>query len=109
MNGVSYMIPLVVVGGLLIAISLAIGGHATPDGLVFPEASFWMDVNNIRVIGFKLMVPILSGYIAYAIGDRPALVPGVIEAGWPTTDRSTAPRRAPGSSAPSSPASWPGI
>ncbi|MEU4272153.1 fructose-specific PTS transporter subunit EIIC [Streptomyces sp. NPDC026092] len=87
MNGVSYMIPFVVVGGLLIAISLAIGGHATPDGLVIPKDSFWMDVNNIGVIGFKLMVPILSGYIAYAIGDRPALVPGMI-GGWIAADGS---------------------
>ncbi|MET9834961.1 fructose-specific PTS transporter subunit EIIC [Streptomyces sp. NPDC006385] len=82
MNGVSYMIPFVVVGGLLIAISLSLGGHTDPSGgLVIPKDSFWMDVNNIGVIGFTLMVPILSGYIAYAIGDRPALVPGVI-GGW---------------------------
>ena len=82
MNGVSYMIPFVVVGGLLIAISLSLGGHADPSGgLVIPKDSFWMDVNNIGVIGFTLMVPILSGYIAYAIGDRPALVPGMI-GGW---------------------------
>ena len=82
MNGVSYMIPFVVVGGLLIAISLSLGGHPDPSGgLVIPEDSFWMDVNNIGVIGFTLMVPILSGYIAYAIGDRPALVPGMI-GGW---------------------------
>ncbi|MFJ5265833.1 fructose-specific PTS transporter subunit EIIC [Streptomyces sp. NPDC088387] len=82
MNGVSYMIPFVVVGGLLIAISLSLGGNTDPSGgLVIPEDSFWMDVNNIGVIGFTLMVPILSGYIAYAIGDRPALVPGMI-GGW---------------------------
>lgn len=87
MNGVSYMIPFVVVGGLLIAISLALGGHATPEGLVIPKDSLWMDVNNIGVIGFKLMVPILSGYIAYAIGDRPALVPGMI-GGWIANDGS---------------------
>ncbi|MEV7282809.1 fructose-specific PTS transporter subunit EIIC [Streptomyces sp. NPDC093111] len=87
MNGVSYMIPFVVVGGLLIAISLALGGHATPEGLVIPKDSFWMDVNNIGTIGFKLMVPILSGYIAYAIGDRPALVPGMI-GGWIANDGS---------------------
>ncbi|MET7686224.1 fructose-specific PTS transporter subunit EIIC [Streptomyces sp. NPDC005423] len=82
MNGVSYMIPFVVVGGLLIAVSLSLGGHADPSGgLVIPKDSFWMNVNTIGVIGFTLMVPVLSGYIAYAIGDRPALVPGMI-GGW---------------------------
>ncbi len=82
MNGVSYMIPFVVVGGLLIAISLALGGHPQADGgLVIPDGSFWKHVNDIGVIGFTLMVPVLSGYVAYAIGDRPALVPGMI-GGW---------------------------
>lgn len=82
MNGVSYMIPFVVVGGLLIAVSLALGGQPRPDGgLVIPDGTFWKHVNDIGVIGFTLMVPILSGYIAYAIGDRPALAPGVI-GGW---------------------------
>lgn len=82
MNGVSYMIPFVVVGGLLIALSLALGGDPKPDGgLVIPDDSFWKPVNDIGVIGFTLMVPILSGYIAYAIADRPALVPGMI-GGW---------------------------
>ncbi|MFF4408254.1 fructose-specific PTS transporter subunit EIIC [Streptomyces sp. NPDC001262] len=82
MNGVSYMIPFVVVGGLLIAVSLALGGHPQASGgLVIPDGSFWKHVNDIGAIGFTLMVPILSGYIAYAIADRPALVPGMI-GGW---------------------------
>ncbi|MER5973100.1 fructose-specific PTS transporter subunit EIIC [Streptomyces sp. NPDC002055] len=82
MNGVSYMIPFVVVGGLLIAVSLALGGTPQADGgLVIPDGTFWKHVNDIGVIGFTLMIPVLSGYIAYAIGDRPALVPGMI-GGW---------------------------
>ncbi|GHI07233.1 PTS fructose transporter subunit IIC [Streptomyces cellostaticus] len=81
MNGVSYMIPFVVVGGLLIAVSLALGGHATAKGYAIPEGTFWAHVNAIGGIGFQLMIPILSGYIAYAIADRPALVPGMI-GGW---------------------------
>nr|WP_206314704.1 fructose-specific PTS transporter subunit EIIC [Streptomyces coryli] len=82
MNGVSYMIPFVVVGGLLIAISLSIGGNQDPKGgLVIPENTFWWYVNQIGTIGFTLMIPILSGYIAYAIADRPGLVPGMI-GGW---------------------------
>ncbi|MCX5198820.1 fructose-specific PTS transporter subunit EIIC [Streptomyces sp. NBC_00249] len=78
MNGVSYMIPFVVVGGLLIAIALALGGHATAEGYATTPDTFWDHIFQIGVLGFTLMIPILSGYIAYAIGDRPALVPGMI-------------------------------
>ncbi|WP_424213487.1 fructose-specific PTS transporter subunit EIIC [Streptomyces sp. BI20] len=78
MNGVSYMIPFVVVGGLLLAISLALGGHTTAEGYVTTPGTIWHNIFQIGVLGFTLMIPILSGYIAYAIGDRPALVPGMI-------------------------------
>lgn len=81
MNGVSHMIPFVVIGGLLIAISLAVGGKPTPGGLQIPDGSFWNQILNIGVTGFTLMIPILAGYIAYAIGDKPALAPGMI-GGW---------------------------
>ncbi|MFD5001200.1 fructose-specific PTS transporter subunit EIIC [Streptomyces buecherae] len=81
MNGVSYMIPFVVVGGLLIAASLALGGETTPEGIVIPDGSFWKAVNDIGTVGFELMIPILAGYIAYAIADRPALAPGMV-GGW---------------------------
>ncbi|WP_199553000.1 PTS fructose transporter subunit IIABC [Streptomyces sp. N35] len=79
MNGVSYMIPFVVVGGLLLAVSLSLGGHAdAKGGLVVPEGTFWFYVQKLGETGFKLMLPIFSGYIAYALADRPALVPGMI-------------------------------
>lgn len=81
MNGVSYMIPFVVIGGILIALSLALGGKPTPAGLQIPEGSFWNQILNVGVAGFTLMIPILAGFIAYSIGDRSALAPGMI-GGW---------------------------
>lgn len=78
MNGVSHMIPFVVTGGLLIALSLSIGGHPTAKGLVIPEGTFWYALSQVGALGFTLMVPILSGFIAYAIADRPGLAPGMI-------------------------------
>ncbi|WP_309266394.1 fructose-specific PTS transporter subunit EIIC [Aeromonas salmonicida] len=81
MNGVSHMIPFVVTGGLLIALALAIGGDPTPSGMQIPEGSMWNQILNVGVAAFTLMIPILAGYIAYAIGDRPALAPGFI-GGW---------------------------
>ncbi|HBC99148.1 MAG TPA: PTS fructose transporter subunit IIC, partial [Lachnoclostridium sp.] len=81
MNGVSFMIPFVVIGGLLIAVALALGGKPTPQGLVIPEGSFWNQIAAVGSAGFTLMIPILAGYIAFAIGDRAALAPGMI-GGW---------------------------
>ncbi|WP_305461471.1 PTS fructose transporter subunit IIABC [Photobacterium leiognathi] len=81
MNGVSHMIPFVVTGGLLIALSLAIGGQPTDSGMQIPAGSLWQKVLDVGVVAFTLMIPILAGYIAFAIGDRPALAPGFI-GGW---------------------------
>ena len=78
MNGVSYMIPFIVVGGLLIALALSIGGEKTPGGIVIPEDSIWFHVNAIGGTAFTFMVPILAGFIAVSIADRPGLVPGMI-------------------------------
>lgn len=87
MNGVSHMIPFVILGGLLIALSLSLGGKPSEAGLVIPEGSFWNSILNMGVVGFRLMIPILAGYIAYAIGDRPALVAGMV-GGWIANDGS---------------------
>ncbi|WP_162064007.1 fructose-specific PTS transporter subunit EIIC [Vibrio taketomensis] len=81
MNGVSHMIPFVVTGGLLIALALAIGGKPTEAGMAIPDGSMWNQILNVGVVAFTLMIPILAGYIAYAIADRPALAPGLI-GGW---------------------------
>jgi len=72
LTGVSYMLPMVVAGGLIIALSFAVGGIHQQGTLA----------NALAQIGassaLALMVPLLSGYIAYSIADRPGLVPGLI-------------------------------
>ncbi|WP_138418633.1 PTS fructose transporter subunit IIABC [Aquibacillus sediminis] len=78
MNGVSYMIPFIVVGGLLIALALTIGGEQTPGGIQIPEDSIWKQIETLGGTAFMFMVPILAGFIAVSIADRPGLVPGMI-------------------------------
>lgn len=74
MTGVSFMIPFVVAGGLLIAFSFAFGIKAFEQEGTLAAALFKMGAQG----AFSFMVPILSGYIAYSIADRPALVPGMV-------------------------------
>lgn len=74
MTGVSFMIPFVVAGGILIAISFAFGITAFKQAGTFPAAL--MTIGSGGAFGF--MVPILAGYIAYSIADRPGLVPGMV-------------------------------
>lgn len=80
LNGVSHMILFVVVGGLFIALSIAIGGHATAQGMVIPDGTIWSKMNAIGTFGFTLMIPILAGYIGDAIAGRAALAPVMISA-----------------------------
>ena len=78
MNGVSHMLPFVIGGGILIALSFMLdGSHAgTPQfGTGNPLASF---LNQVGGLSFGMMFPILAGYIAMAIADRPALMPGMV-------------------------------
>lgn len=78
MSGVSYMVPFIVVGGLLIALALTLGGEQTPSGIIVPENSIWKNIESIGATSFMFMVPILAGFIAVSIADRPGLVPGMI-------------------------------
>jgi PTS system fructose-specific IIC component len=74
LTGVSYMLPIVVAGGLCIALSFVFGIHASEQKGTLAAAL--MQIGGGAA--FKMMVPILSGYIAYSIADRPGLAPGVI-------------------------------
>jgi PTS system fructose-specific IIC component len=113
MTGVSYMIPFVAAGGLLIAISFLLGGYeianhagaVLADGSLFnpPDLSAYSDPGLDHVlfdssvmaylgaalfmlgkIAFAFFVPALAGYIAYAIADRPGIAPGFVMGGLVT-------------------------
>jgi PTS system fructose-specific IIC component len=86
MNGVSHMLPFVVGGGILIAIAFLIDGlcvdmnaldvaDRSNFGTITPVAAFFKGIGGDA---FGLMLPILAGYIAMAIGDRPALAVGFV-------------------------------
>ncbi len=75
MTGVSYMLPFVVAGGLLIALAFAFGGiYVYENTNTFGWALFQIGAPS----AFALMVPILAGFIAYSIADRPGIAPGMI-------------------------------
>lgn len=78
MSGVSNMLPFVVGGGILIAISFMFGIEAfNPEHSTFnPIAKLLMDIGGGNA--FFLMVPVLAGFIAYSIADRPGLAPGMV-------------------------------
>jgi fructose PTS system EIIBC or EIIC component len=76
MTGVSYMLPLVVAGGILIALAFAFGG-IKPEG--YPEGTLaWALMKIGGGTAFALFVPVLSAFIAYSIADRPGIAPGII-------------------------------
>jgi PTS system fructose-specific IIC component len=75
MTGVSYMLPMVVAGGLLIALAFAFGGIYAGDA----EGTFgWVLMQVGGGAAFKLIVPVLAAFIAYSIADRPGITPGMI-------------------------------
>lgn len=105
MTGVSYMIPFVAAGGLLIALGFLFGGYDITNGFgkIASGNSLWNLPDNLKDLGvtrtpgdssflaylgavfftlgvtaFKLFIPAMAGYIAYAIADRPGIAPGFV-------------------------------
>ncbi|MGW7079518.1 PTS fructose transporter subunit IIABC [Streptomyces sp. NPDC054866] len=85
MSGVSYMVPFVAAGGLLIALGFAIGGWKIDKAPSVAEHFVWTDTTSwaallfqIGGLAFAFLVPVLAGYIAYGMADRPGLVPGFV-------------------------------
>ncbi len=78
MNGVSHMLPFVIGGGILIALAFLLDmeyAGTAQFGSGTPLAAFF---KNIGGLAFGMMMPILAGYIAMSIGERPALMPGIV-------------------------------
>ena len=92
LTGVSYMLPMVVAGGLIIALSFAFGqfqevlktvtvlenGVQVVKQTLVNELVGEPHLAEIGGLAFSLMVPLLAGYIAYSIADRPGLAPGLV-------------------------------
>lgn len=77
LSGVSYMLPFVISGGVLIAIGFAIGGYNIPNSVKefgsFASTLFWVGKK-----AFALMCPVLGAYVAYSIADKPGLCAGMV-------------------------------
>lgn len=78
MSGVSHMLPFVIGGGILIAIAFLLDDFTIDPsnfGMNTPLAAFFKTIGNVA---FGLMLPVLAGYIAYSIADRPGLAVGFV-------------------------------
>ncbi|MFL1780926.1 PTS system fructose/mannose transporter EIIBCA component [Candidatus Hepatincolaceae symbiont of Richtersius coronifer] len=77
LNGVSFMIPFVVIGGIFIALAIAFSGIEPNSGVAITNP-FLKHMENIGALSFGFMIPILAGYIGYSIGGKSALAPAII-------------------------------
>lgn len=73
MTGVSYMIPFVVAGGVLLALAVMFNDHAA-----IPDSGFLKAMSQIGLAGLTLFIPMLAGFIAWSMVDKPGLAPGAI-------------------------------
>lgn len=76
LTGTSHMIPFIVAGGILFSISVMLN----PEGAVAPSiksGTFLYELSEIGNAGLTLYIPVLGGYIAYSIADKPGLAPGM--------------------------------
>ncbi|MFF1722754.1 PTS fructose transporter subunit IIABC [Streptomyces sviceus] len=85
MTGVSYMVPFVAAGGLLLALGFAVGGWQIASAPSVMKHFSWTEIDSwgallfqIGQVAFGFLIPVLAGYIAYGMADRPGLVPGFV-------------------------------
>lgn len=73
-TGVSYMLPVVVAGGILLALGITIGGVNVSK----IEGTFAHEVFNWGLLAFEVMIPVLGAYVSFSIADKPGLAPGFV-------------------------------
>ena len=84
LTGVSYVIPMIAAGGILIASAIALLTFLHPDSMTYAGGPDFTAAPNLKVIldigvaAFTLALPVLAGFISYAMAGRPGLVPGLI-------------------------------
>ncbi|ACH93352.1 fructose-specific PTS transporter subunit EIIC [Borrelia duttonii] len=77
MSGVSPMVPIVASGGILIAFGISLAGVGS-GGPNFEQYPFYKTITDIGGVAFSMMLPVLSGFIAMSIADKPGLAPGLV-------------------------------
>lgn len=77
LSGVSYAIPFIACGGIMIAFAIAFA-PMTPAGPDFSHSPFLKLVLDIGTAAFSFLIPVLAGYIAFGIADRPGIVGGFV-------------------------------
>src|ERR1700722_18367326 len=77
LTGVSYAIPFIACGGILIATAIAFA-PMTATGADFSNAPRLKLILDIGTASFMLMLPVLAGYISYSVAGKPGLVPGFL-------------------------------
>lgn len=78
MNGVSHMLPFVIGGGILIALAFLFDDYSINPSNFGSNTAFAAFLKNVGDTAFGFMLPVLAGYIAMSIGDRPALAVGFV-------------------------------
>lgn len=78
MTGISYLIPVCIIGGMFFAISIGFGGEYVQDQGIVVANQFLANLQTIGSSGLFIMIPVVGAYIAYAIAGKPALAPAFV-------------------------------
>lgn len=82
MTGISYLIPVCIIGGMFFAISIGFGGEYVQDQGIVVANQFLANLQTIGSSGLFIMIPVVGAYIAYAIAGKPRWLRHLYSATW---------------------------